>query len=69
MGIYNDSERQYTEMHQPQSLPPHTKVLVKIHTPDNYVRPTVNWNNVPVYKLAEFMTHKLTQFNTNDTLQ
>jgi len=57
------------EMYQPQSLPPYIKVLVKIHTPENHVRPTVNWNNTPAHKLAEFMTNKLTQFNINDTLQ
>lgn len=56
-------------MYQPQSLPPYITVLVKIHTPENHVRPTVNWNNAPAHKLAEFMTHKLTQFNINDTLQ
>lgn len=56
-------------MYQPQSLPPYIKVLVKIHTPENHVRPTVNWNNTPAHKLAEFMTNKLTQFNINDTLQ
>jgi hypothetical protein len=40
------------EMYQRQSLPPHIKVLVKMHTPENYVRPIVNWNNAPAYKLA-----------------
>ena len=57
------------EMYQPQSLPPYINVLGKIHTPENQVRPIVNWNNAPAYKLAEFMTYKLNQFNINDTLQ
>ena len=56
-------------MYQPQSLLLYIKVLFKIHTPENHVRPTVNWNKAPAYKLAEFMTYKLTQFNINDTRQ
>lgn len=56
-------------MYQPQPLPPYIKVLLKIHTHEIHLRPIVNWNNAPAYKLAEFMTHKLTQFNINDTLQ
>lgn len=55
-------------MYQPQSLPPYI-IVVKIHKPENHVRPIVNWNNAPAHKLAEFMTHKLTLFNINDTLQ
>jgi hypothetical protein len=57
------------EMYQSQSLLLYIKVLVKIRTPKNHVRLTVNWNNAPAYKLAEFITYKLTQFNINDTLQ
>jgi len=42
-----------------QFLPPYTKVLVKIHTPENRVRPIVNGNNTTAYKLAEFIKHTL----------
>jgi hypothetical protein len=57
------------EMYQPQSLPPYMRGLVKIHKTENLVRPIVNWNNAPAYKLADVMTHKLTQFNINYILQ
>ena len=51
------------------SIPPNRKGFVKIHKTENHVRPNVNWNKAPAYKLAKFLTHKLIQFNINHIRQ
>jgi hypothetical protein len=37
---------------------PTIKGLIKLHKPDQPVRPVVNWQNAPAYKLAKLFTQK-----------
>jgi hypothetical protein len=38
---------------------PTMKGLIKIHKPDQLIRPIVNWHNAPVYKLAKLFTQRI----------
>lgn len=50
--------------------------LIKIHSVDSPVRPTVNWSNAPAYKLAKMLSKNLEiyiplphMFNIKNTIQ
>jgi hypothetical protein len=45
--------------HPKKPLPPSLKALIKIHKPDNLIRPIVNNTNAPTYKIAKFLVKKL----------
>jgi hypothetical protein len=38
---------------------PTIKVLIKLHKLGQPIRPVVNWQNAPAYKLSELFTHKI----------
>ena len=40
---------------------PSIKGLIKIHKPDQPIRPVVNWRNAPAYKLSKLFTGKVSQ--------
>jgi hypothetical protein len=40
---------------------PTIKGLIKIHEPDQPIRPVVNWRGAPAYKLAKLFTQKIRQ--------
>jgi len=40
---------------------PSIKGLIKIHKPDQHIRPVVNWRNAPAYKLSKLFTRKASQ--------
>jgi hypothetical protein len=55
---------------------PNIHGLIKIHKPQQPIRPIVNWKNVPAYKLAKFFSSILNQaislpntFNVNNSPQ
>jgi hypothetical protein len=55
---------------------PRVKGLVKIHKTDAPIRPIVNWNNAPTYKLAKYLVKTLQThaplpfaFNIKNTVQ
>jgi hypothetical protein len=41
---------------------PTIKGLIKLHKPDQPIRPVVNWRNAPAYKLSQLLTTKIRQF-------
>ena len=41
------------EIHQHEPFCPSIKGLIKIHKPDQPIRPIVNWRNAPAYKLSK----------------
>jgi len=53
--IPHDSKWKYTNMN-PSA--PTIKGLIKLHKPDQPIRPVVNWRNAPAYKLAKLFTQK-----------
>ena len=44
---------------------PSIKGLIKIHKPDQPIRPVVNWRNAPAYKLSKLFTEKVCQLAPN----
>jgi sugar (pentulose or hexulose) kinase len=50
------------EIYKPKPLSTHIKGLIKIHKPDQPIRPIVNWRNAPAYKLSKLFTQKINQF-------
>ena len=40
---------------------PSIKGLIKIHKPDQPIRPVVNWRNAPVYRLSKLFMEKVSQ--------
>ena len=56
--IPRDSRWKYTNMN-PSA--PTIKGLIKLHKPDQPIRPVVNWKNAPAYKLAQSFTLKIKQ--------
>jgi len=63
----------YLTQKNPQ--PPTLKAQIKIHNPDNAIRPVVNNMNAPSYKISKFLAKKLNgylnldyQFNVTDSL-
>jgi hypothetical protein len=49
------------EIHQYEPFNPSIKGLIKIHKPDQPIRPEVNWRNAPAYKLSKLFTKKVNQ--------
>jgi hypothetical protein len=69
--IPQDTKWRYTNMN-PSA--PTIKGLIKIHKPEQPIRPIVNWRNAPAYKLASLLTHKIKHlapppytYNVNNT--
>ena len=54
--IPKDSRWKYTNMN-PSA--PSIKGLIKVHKPDQPIRPVVNWRNAPAYKLSKLFTDKI----------
>jgi len=55
---------------------PTMKGLIKIHKPDQPIRPIVNWRNAPAYKLSKLFIQKINHltplpysFNTKNTIE
>ena len=53
---------------------PTTKGLIKIHKPEQPIRPVVIWRKAPAYKLASLLTHEIKRlapppytYNVNNT--
>ena len=44
---------------QKKPLPPSLNAQIKIHKPDNPIRPVVNNTKAPTYKIAIFLVNKL----------
>jgi hypothetical protein len=38
--------------------------LIKLHKPDQPIRPIVNWRNAPAYRLSQLLTKKIRQFSS-----
>ena len=51
--------RQVKHLIQKKPLPPSLNALIKIHKPDNPIRPVVNNTNAPTYKIAKLLVNKL----------
>jgi hypothetical protein len=51
--------RQVRHLIQKKPLPPSLNALIKIHKPDNPIRPVVNNTNAPTYKIAKLLVNKL----------
>jgi len=56
--------------------PPSIRALMKIHKPDIPIRPVINWQHAPAYKIAKLLSEKLQQtlqlpfaFNIQNSLQ
>jgi len=49
------------EIHQFKPSPPTIKGLIKIHKPEQPIRPIVNWRHAPAYKLARLFKDKIYQ--------
>jgi hypothetical protein len=43
---------------------PNIRALIKIHKPEQPIRPVVNWRNAPTHKLAKFLSGILKQHIT-----
>jgi hypothetical protein len=54
--INRDTKWKYVNMN-PSA--PHIFGLIKLHKPQNPIRPIVNWKDSPSYKLAKFITSRL----------
>jgi len=54
--IPNDTRWKYINMN-PSA--PSIKGLIKLHKPDQPIRPVVNWQNAPAYKLSKLFTNKI----------
>ena len=57
------------------SIPPSLNAQIKIHKPNNPIRPVVNNRNAPSYKIAKFLVNKLHehlnlkyQYNVKDSI-
>jgi hypothetical protein len=57
--IPRDSKWRYVNLN-PSA--PTIKGLIKLHKPDQPIRPIVNWRNAPAYKLSRLLTTKIRQF-------
>ena len=67
--IPQDSKWKYINLN-PSALT--IKGLIKIHKPNQPIRPIVNWRNAPAYKLSKLCTqtiNQLTTFNIKNTTQ
>jgi len=51
--------RQLRHLIQKKPLPPSLNALIKIHKPDNPIRPVVKKTNAPTYKIANLLVNKL----------
>jgi hypothetical protein len=51
--------KQLRHLIQKKPLPPSLNALIKIHKPDNPIRPVVKNTNSPTYKIAKFLVNKL----------
>ena len=49
------------EIHQFKPNPPSIKGLIRIHKPEQPIRPIVNWHHAPAYKLARLFKDKIYQ--------
>jgi len=56
--IANDHRWKYINMN-PSA--PSIKGLIKLHKPEQSIRPVVNWRNAPAYKLSKLFTEKVSQ--------
>ena len=54
--IPKDSRWKYKNMNP---FAPSSKGLIKIHKPDQLIRPVANWRNAPAYKLSKLFTEKI----------
>jgi hypothetical protein len=54
--IPNDTRWKYINMN-PSA--PSIKGLIKLHKPDQPIRPVVNWQNAPAYSLSKLFTNKI----------
>jgi hypothetical protein len=52
-------KKQLRHLIQKKPLPPSLNALIKIHKPDNPIRPVINKTNAPTYKIAKFLVNKL----------
>jgi hypothetical protein len=58
---------------------PKIRALMKLHKPDNPVRPTINWRNAPAYNMAKHLNKLITEstrlpnsfnvYNTNSLIK
>jgi len=53
------NKKQMRHLIQKKPLPPSLNVKIKIHKPNNPIRPVVNNRNAPSYKIATFLENKL----------
>jgi hypothetical protein len=59
--IPRDSKWKYVNLN-PSA--PTIKGLIKLHKPDQPIRPVVNWRDTPAYKLSQLLTTKIRQFSS-----
>jgi hypothetical protein len=52
-------KEQVKHLIQKKPQPPSLKAQIKIHKPDNPIRPVINNINAPAYKISKFLVNKL----------